>query len=103
MQEIVNLILVDGHVEKLTSFNRTIVIELADVKTLSPEVVAAAGPVLRQMKEAPSPRVLSTHVPFPLLPRQIQEKRPKVRRKINLSYLSFLGESYGKLYFVYSH
>lgn len=78
MQEIVNLILVNGHVEKLNSSNRRIVIELADVTTFTAAALAEAGPVLRQVKDAPSPRVLSTHVPFPLLPKQLREKRCKV-------------------------
>lgn len=69
MQEIVHLILVHGNAERLTVKERRHVIELADVRIPDPDVVAAAGTLLRLMKDAPSPRVLSTNVNYPLLPK----------------------------------
>ncbi|KAJ8023691.1 Amine sulfotransferase [Holothuria leucospilota] len=77
MQEVVNLILVDGHASKLFASNRR-VIEAADIASPTPELLAASGPTLRQMKNAPSPRVLTTHIQYPLLPKQIREKGCKV-------------------------
>ncbi|KAJ8023654.1 Sulfotransferase family cytosolic 2B member 1 [Holothuria leucospilota] len=78
MQEIVHLILVNGHGERLTAKERRPVIELADIRSHDPELVAAAGPVLREMKDVPSPRVLTSHVQYSFLPKQFLEKRPKI-------------------------
>ncbi|KAJ8023694.1 Amine sulfotransferase [Holothuria leucospilota] len=78
MQEIVQLILVNGHGEKLNNSHRRMRIELADVKSKSPEVIEAAGPTLRHMKEDPSPRVFTTHVPYSLLPKKFREKSCKL-------------------------
>lgn len=96
MQEIVHLILVNGNAEMLTSKERRPVIELADVMGFDPDLVAAAGPVLREMKDTPSPRVLSSHVRYCLLPKQLQEKRPKLiyvyrhPKDVLISYYDFL-------------
>lgn len=81
MQEIVQLILVDGNGEKLNSSHRRPIFELADVtlKTKTKEEIHAAGPILRQMTKDPSPRVITTHVPYSLLPRQLNEKPCKVK------------------------
>lgn len=79
MQEIVNLILVNGDSEKVTSSDREMALELASVKIPSKKNIKAAGPGLRRMKNKSSPRVLSTHVPYPLLPIGLQEKKCKVR------------------------
>ncbi|KAJ8023690.1 Amine sulfotransferase [Holothuria leucospilota] len=78
MQEVVNLILVDGHASKLSSRDRRVIIEIADIASPTPELLAASGPTLRQVKNAPSPRVLTTHIQYPLLPKQIREKGCKV-------------------------
>lgn len=79
MQEIVHLILVEGHGEMLDSSHRQVVIEVADARSISPEAVAANGPILRLMKSAPSPRVLTTHVPSSFLPKQQRETPRKVK------------------------
>ncbi|KAJ8023721.1 Amine sulfotransferase [Holothuria leucospilota] len=92
MQEIVHLILVNGNAEMLTAKERRPVLELADVMSLDPDVVAAAGPVLREMKDAPSPRVLSSHVRHSLLPKQLRDKRPKDLHKVVQDVASFLGK-----------
>ncbi|PIK41885.1 putative sulfotransferase 1 family member D1-like isoform X1 [Apostichopus japonicus] len=76
MQEIVHLIIADGHSEKLDVTHRRIVAELADVK--SPEMTATVGPTLRNIKDSPSPRVITTHLPCELLPKQSREKKNKV-------------------------
>lgn len=78
MQEVVNLILVDGHVSKLSASNRRVTMECADIASPTPELLAATGPTLREVKNAPSPRVLTTHIQYPLLPKQIREKGCKV-------------------------
>ncbi|KAJ8023693.1 Amine sulfotransferase [Holothuria leucospilota] len=78
MQEIVHLILVEGHGEMLDSRHRQVVIEVADARSISPEAVAANGPILRLMKSAPSPRVLTTHVPSSFLPKQQRETPRKL-------------------------
>ncbi|KAJ8023717.1 Amine sulfotransferase [Holothuria leucospilota] len=78
MQEIVHLILVNGNAEMLTAKERRPVLELPDVMSLDPDVIEAAGPIVREMKDALSPRVLSSHVRYSLLPKQLREKRPKL-------------------------
>lgn len=86
MQEVVNLILVDGQASKISSRDRRLVIEIADVASPSAELLAASGPALLQMKNAPSPRVLTTHIHYPLLPKGIREQGCKVLL-INISSL----------------
>lgn len=83
MQEIVNLILVDGHGEELNSSHRRQIFESADVTLQTKEEIHAAGPILRQMTKDPSPRVITTHVPYSLLPKQYNEKPCKVKWKPN--------------------
>ncbi|KAJ8023692.1 Amine sulfotransferase [Holothuria leucospilota] len=78
MQEIVHLILNEGHVEKLNASHRQIVIEVANCRSFTPETVSASGPVLRKVKSMPSPRVVTTHVPYSLLPKQLQENPCKL-------------------------
>lgn len=78
MLEIVQLILFDGQADKVDAENRRGVIENSNVKIPLPHIKAEAGPNLRQLKYAPSPRVLATHSPCLLLPRQLGEKCCKV-------------------------
>ncbi|KAJ8023687.1 Amine sulfotransferase [Holothuria leucospilota] len=78
MQEIVHLIHVDGHASKLSASERPLVIEIADIASPTPELLAASGPTLRKLINAPSPRVLTTHIQHPLLPKQVREKGCKV-------------------------
>ncbi|KAJ8023682.1 Sulfotransferase family cytosolic 1B member 1 [Holothuria leucospilota] len=77
MQEIVQLILHDGQLEKLSAKHRRCIAEVADVKVPLPHLKAVAGPVFRAFKDDPSPRVITTHCPYALLPQQYHEKQPK--------------------------
>ncbi|PIK55002.1 putative amine sulfotransferase-like [Apostichopus japonicus] len=76
MQEMVHLIFADGQPEKVTANERRLVVEMADVR--SPELVSETDPGFRLMKDLPSPRVFSTHVVCPLLPRMIWQKQCKM-------------------------
>lgn len=76
MQEIVHLILVDGHVEKLGRDHRNIVAELSEAR--SPDDTDRVGPTLRKFKDLPSPRVITTHLECELLPKQSREKKNKI-------------------------
>ncbi|KAJ8023628.1 Sulfotransferase family cytosolic 1B member 1 [Holothuria leucospilota] len=78
MQEIVNLILFNGNSEKIPSNSRRMNIELADVKTHCPEIIAKAGPYLRKLRNAPSPRVLPTHASYDCLPKDLTNTGCKV-------------------------
>lgn len=76
MQEVVQLILADGHIEKLGPDHRHIIAELSEART--PADTIKVGPTVRKFKNLSSPRVITTHLPFELLPKQRHEKGNKI-------------------------
>lgn len=78
MLEIVNLILANGYGGKINAEIRRGVVENSDVKIPLAHIKVEVGPSLRQVRDAPSPRVLATHSPCLTLPRQLKEKCCKV-------------------------
>nr|XP_042703479.1 sulfotransferase family cytosolic 1B member 1-like [Chrysemys picta bellii] len=74
MQEIVDLILVQGDVEKACRAPTHIRIPFLEI--CSPPLVPSG---VQQLANVPSPRVIKTHLPFQLVPKSFWENRCKAR------------------------